>query len=56
MVVMHPDVPIHMLRRETENGRRVWKFAKVELDKGFFEDTNTDEEKKLSAVDRKSVV
>lgn len=48
LYLFHPDVPIHMLRREMENGHRVWKFAKVELDKGPFEDTNTDETKKLS--------
>lgn len=52
LYLFHPDVPIHMLRRETENGRRVWKFAKVELDKGPFEDANTDEEKKLSFTER----
>ena len=48
LYLFHPDVPIHMLRREMENGHRVWKFAKVELDKGPFEDANTDETKKLS--------
>lgn len=48
LYIFHPDVPIHMLRREMENGHRVWKFAKVELDKGPFEDMNTDETKKLS--------
>ena len=52
LYLFHPDVPIHMLRRETENGHRVWKFAKVELDKGPFEDANTDEEKKLSFTER----
>lgn len=52
LYLFHPDVPIHMLRREMENGRRVWKFAKVELDKGPFEDANTDEEKKLSFTER----
>lgn len=48
LYLFHSDVPLHMLRRETENGHRVWKFAEVELDRGPFEDTNTDEEKKLS--------
>ena len=48
LYLFHPDVPIHMLRREMENGQRVWKFAKVELDKGPFEDMNTEEDKKLS--------
>ena len=48
LYLFHPDVPIHMLRREMENGHRVWKFAKVELDRGPFEDTNIDETKKLS--------
>ena len=52
LYLFHPDVPIHMLRREMENGRRVWKFAKVELDKGPFEDANTDEEKKLSFTEQ----
>ncbi|WP_347713560.1 hypothetical protein [uncultured Fretibacterium sp.] len=52
LYLFHPDVPIHMLRREMENGHRVWKFAKVELDKGPFEDTNTDETKKLSFTER----
>ena len=52
LYLFHPDVPIHMLRRETENGRRVWKFAKVELDKGPFEDANTDETKKLSFTEQ----
>lgn len=52
LYLFHPDVPIHMLRREMENGQRVWKFVKVELDKGPFEDTNTDEEKKLSFIQR----
>ena len=52
LYLFHPDVPIHMLRRETENGHRVWKFAKVELNRGPFEDTNTDEEKKLSFVEQ----
>ena len=48
LYLFHPDVPIHMLRREMENAHHIWKFAKVELDEGPFEDTNTDEEKKLS--------
>ena len=48
LYLFHPDVPIHMLRREMENGQRVWKFAKLELDKGPFEDMNTEEDKKLS--------
>ena len=48
LYLFHPDVPIHMLRREMENGHRIWKFAKVELDRGPFEDANTDETKKLS--------
>ena len=52
LYLFHPDVPIHMLRREMENGHRIWKFAKVELDKGPFEDTNTDEEKKLSFTEQ----
>lgn len=52
LYLFHPDVPIHTLRREMENGHRVWKFAKVELDKGPFEDANTDEEKKLSFIER----
>lgn len=52
LYIFHPDVPIHMLRREMENGHRIWKFAKVELDKGPFEDTNTDEEKKLSFTEQ----
>ena len=52
LYLFHPDVPIHMLRRETENGHRVWKFAKVELNRGPFEDTNTDEEKKLSFTEQ----
>lgn len=52
LYLFHPDVPIHTLRREMENGHRVWKFAKVELDKGPFEDTNTDETKKLSFTER----
>lgn len=52
LYLFHPDVPIHMLRREMENGHRVWKFAKVELDKGPFEDANTDSDKKLSFTER----
>lgn len=52
LYLFHPDVPIHMLRREMENGHRVWKFAKVELDRGPFEDVNTDETKKLSFTER----
>jgi hypothetical protein len=44
LYLFHPDVPIHMLRRETGG----WRFEKVELEKGPFEDANTDEEKKLS--------
>lgn len=52
LYLFHPDVPIHTLRREMENGHRVWKFAKVELDKGPFEDANTDEKKKLSFIER----
>ena len=52
LYLFHPDVPIHMLRREMENGHRVWKFVKVELDKGPFEDANTDEEKKLSFTEQ----
>lgn len=52
LYLFHPDVPIHMLRREMENGHRVWKFEKVELDKGPFEDANTDETKKLSFTEQ----
>ncbi len=52
LYLFHPDVPIHMLRREMENGHRVWRFAKVELDRGPFEDVNTDETKKLSFTER----
>ena len=52
LYLFHPDVPIHTLRREMENGHRVWKFAKVELDKGPFEEANTDEKTKLSFIER----
>ena len=52
LYLFHPDVPIHMLRREMENGHCVWKFAQVELDKGPFEDANTDSDKKLSFTER----
>lgn len=44
LYLFHSDVPIHTLSRK-EGG--VWEFEKVQLNKGPFEDTNTDPEKVL---------
>lgn len=45
LYLFHNYVPIHTLSRKTGG---VWEFDEVHLDKGPFEDMNTDETKKLS--------